>query len=190
MSERGLTDQQKRFVNAYLGNANLSVAEAAVEAGYSEKYSTSQAYQLLRNPRVKAALDKEMAARARRTRVTHDRVLREIASIAFSNIDDYDVDPNGRVTLRDGADPRAMKAISSVKTTTLLGAEGSQVLKTEFKLWDKGKAVELLSRHLNLFKDDQEAGAPKVNLAKLSEAEILAEVEKRYNALKEHQNDD
>lgn len=177
-----LTDQQKRFVDAYLGDENLSIQESAIAAGYTEKYASSQAYQLLRNPRVKHALDKEMAARARRTRITHDRVLREIASIAFSNIDDYVVDSGGNITLRDGADVRAMKAVSSVKKTIVFGDDKEQVVKVELKLWDKPKAMEMLSRHLNLFKDDQQAGAPK--LQSLSDEDLAERLERAAKKLK------
>jgi phage terminase small subunit len=157
-----LTDQQQRFVDAYLADPNLSVEEAALIAGYSKSFSASGAYQLVRNPKVAAAIDAEMAKRAARTRVTKDRVIREIASIAFSNIDDYEIDEDGRIGLRDGADVRAMKAVSSMKRTVTYDKDGFPKIVTEIKLWDKGQAQDKLARHLNLFKEDQEAGAIKV----------------------------
>ena len=44
---------------------------------------------------------------------------------------------------------------------TSLGDDKVSVV-TEVKLWDKGKALDQLSRHLNLYRADQEAGAPRV----------------------------
>jgi phage terminase small subunit len=159
---RTLTEQQQRFIDAYLSDPDLLVAEAAIQAGYSESFSTSRGYELLRNPRVAAAIDAEMAKRAARTRVTKDRVIREIASVAFSNIDDYEIDEAGRIGLREGADVRAMKAVSSMKRTVTYDKDGSPKIITEIKLWDKGQAQDKLARHLNLFKEDQEAGAVKI----------------------------
>lgn len=157
-----LTEREQRLVDAYLSNPDLSVYESALKAGFTKSSATSEVYTLLRKPKIKRALDKEMAARARRTRITKDRVLREIASIAFSNIDDYEIDDFGRVILKEGADDRAMKAVSSIKRTVTYDKEGCARITTELKLWDKGAAQEKLSRHMNLFKEDQEAGAAKV----------------------------
>ena len=157
-----LTVLQQRFVDEYLSDENLGIKDAALRAGYSEGFSSSDAYYLTRNPKIAAAIDKAMAARARRTRITHDRVLREIASLAFSNIDDYEIDDAGRVHLREGADIRAMKAISSMKRTITYDKDGGPRVVTELKLWDKGAAQEKLMRHLNLYKDDNNSGATKV----------------------------
>jgi len=157
-----LTDYRQRFVDALLEDPDLSPREAYLKAGYAKSGLESQPYVLLRDPKIMRALDAEMAKRATRTRITKDRVLREIASMAFSSIDDYEVGLDGEIKLKDHADYRAMKAVQSVERDITYDKEGSPRIKVKLKLWDKTKAVDQLARHLNLFREDQEAGAPKI----------------------------
>lgn len=58
MSVRGPTRQQKEFVDNYLKNRKKNQTQAAVDAGYSPKSASSQAYQLLQNPIVQEYLEK------------------------------------------------------------------------------------------------------------------------------------
>lgn len=58
MSVRGPTRQQKEFVDIYLKNRKKNQTQAAVDAGYSPKSASSQAYQLLQNPTVLEYLEK------------------------------------------------------------------------------------------------------------------------------------
>lgn len=58
MSVRGPTRQQKEFVDIYLKNRKKNQTQAAVDAGYSSKSASSQAYQLLQNPIVLEYLEK------------------------------------------------------------------------------------------------------------------------------------
>lgn len=58
MSVRGPTGQQKEFVDNYLKNRKKNQTQAAVDAGYSPKSASSQAYQLLQNPIVLEYLEK------------------------------------------------------------------------------------------------------------------------------------
>lgn len=58
MVVRGPTRQQKLFADTYLANRKKNQTKAAIEAGYSEKSASSQAYQLLQNPIVLEYLEK------------------------------------------------------------------------------------------------------------------------------------
>lgn len=75
-----MNERQTRFVEAYLIDPNGK--KAAIAAGFSPKTAESQASRLLRNVKVKAALDKAIAARAERVEVKADDVLRDIDRIA------------------------------------------------------------------------------------------------------------
>lgn len=177
-----LTELQRKFVDALLSDPDMSPQEAYVQAGYAENGACSAAYTLLRNVKISRVLDKEMAKRAVRTRITKDRVLREIASMAFSNVDDYEVDEDGEITLKDGANHRAMKAVQSVEHDISYDKEGNKRVKTRLRLWDKGKAVDQLSKHLNLFSEHQEAGATKIT--QLTDAELAERLELAAKTLK------
>lgn len=58
MVVRGPTAQQKLFVDNYLKNRKKNQTQAAVDANYSPKSASSQAYQLLQNPIVLEYLEK------------------------------------------------------------------------------------------------------------------------------------
>jgi phage terminase small subunit len=82
-----LTSRQSRFVEEYL--IDLNGKQAAVRAGYSAKSAEVQASRLLRNTAVQAALGEAMQARSQRTEVTADRVVAELAKLAFADMRDY-----------------------------------------------------------------------------------------------------
>lgn len=78
-----LTAKQKKFVEEYL--IDLNATQAAIRAGYSPNTAQEQSSRLLSNVMVKNEIDKAMAERSRRTGINQDRVLRELAKIAFVN---------------------------------------------------------------------------------------------------------
>src|SRR5208282_2578914 len=82
-----LTLKQARFLEEYL--VDLNGKAAAIRAGYSPKSAEVQASQLLRNSKIRVALEDAMQARSKRTEVTADRIVAEYARIAFANIRDY-----------------------------------------------------------------------------------------------------
>lgn len=140
-----LTPKQQRFVEEYL--IDLNGTQAAIRAGYSAKTANQIAAEYLAKPNIAHAVAVEIAARSARTDVTQDRVVRELARIAF-------VDPTKVVDFNTGTvkpdldeDDRAVLAGVKVKY-------GDTCTEREVKFADKLKALELLGRHLNLFTDN------------------------------------
>src|SRR6478736_4951624 len=78
-----LNDRQRRFVEQYL--VDLNATQAAIRAGYSAATASEQASRLLANVKVAAAIAEAQAARSRRTEVTADRVVLELARVAFGD---------------------------------------------------------------------------------------------------------
>src|SRR3954466_9694923 len=78
-----LNDRQARFVAEYL--VDLNATQAAIRAGYSPASARTQAADLLTNPNISAAIAEAQAARSRRTEVTADRVVLELARVAFGD---------------------------------------------------------------------------------------------------------
>ena len=78
-----LNDRQRRFVAEYL--LDLNATQAAVRAGYSARSAYSTGERMLRNAEVAAAIAEAQAARSRRTEVTADRVVLELARVAFGD---------------------------------------------------------------------------------------------------------
>lgn len=79
-----LNAKQRRFLDEYL--IDLNATQAAIRAGYSAKTASSQGERLLRNVEVQALLTERMKAREKRTEITQDKVLAELAKIGFADI--------------------------------------------------------------------------------------------------------
>ena len=78
-----LTDKQKRFCEEYL--IDLNATKAAIRAGYKEKTAYAQGQRLLKKVEAQEYLQELMDERSKRTEITADRVLQELAAIAFSD---------------------------------------------------------------------------------------------------------
>jgi len=156
-----LTPKQQRFVEEYL--IDLNATQAAIRAGYSVKNAGKIGSQLLEKTRIKQAIDKALAARSRRTGISQDRVLLELAKVAFLN--PADVINMDEGTIRGDANRDDTAAIASVKVKTI-PAEAGDIVEREVKTYDKLKALELLGKHLGMFKDKLDVNL-EVNLADL-----------------------
>ena len=143
-----MTKKQKRFVEEYL--IDLNATQAAIRAGYSPDTAYSIGNENMKKPEIKARVDKAMAERSRRTGVNADRVVMELAKIAFVNAGDV-IDAE-TATVKPDAARDDTAAIQSVKVKTF----GEDGLEREVKMADKLKALELLGKHLGMFKDKVE----------------------------------
>ena len=143
-----MTKKQKRFIEEYL--IDLNATQAAIRAGYSPDTAKSIGSENLTKPDITAQIARAMAERSRRTGVNADRVIMELAKIAFVNANDV-IDPK-TATIKEGALPEDNAAIQSVKVKTF----GEDGLEREIKMADKLKALELLGKHLGMFRDKLE----------------------------------
>lgn len=81
-----LTAMRERFVDEYL--VDLNATQAAIRAGYSPKTAYSMGQRLLKDVEVQAAIQEARARREKRTEITQDRVVQEIADNAFRQASD------------------------------------------------------------------------------------------------------
>lgn len=163
-----LTDKQRRFVAEYL--VDLNGTQAAIRAGYSAKRADAIGYENLRKPEIAAAVAESMKAREQRTQITQDRVLQELARIAF-------FDP--RKLLRDDGSPKPIQELDDDTAAALAGLdvqeeyEGSGENRVfvgytkKYKITDKNTALTNAMRHLGMLKDKVEhSGALQVTSIK------------------------
>lgn len=150
-----LTDKQKRFIDEYL--IDLNATQAAIRAGYSPKTANEQGSRLLANVSIRARIEQAMAERSKRTGINQDRVLRELARIAFVNA--ADVINFDSATIAEGASEDDTAAIASVKVKTIPTPDGEGI-EREIRLADKLKALELCGKHLGMFNDKVDANVP------------------------------
>lgn len=139
-----MTAKQRLFVDEYL--IDLNATQAAIRAGYSVKTANEQGTQLL--AKLSDYVDTKLAERSRRTGISQDRVLQELARIALVNplrvIDTEAGEVRTDLTDDDAA------AIAGV--TRKFG----KTMECSVRLHDKVKALELLGRHLGMYKDKLE----------------------------------
>lgn len=164
-----LNKRQRQFCEEYL--IDLNATQAAIRAGYKEKFAHTNAPKLLQNTTIKAKIDELMAERQKRTEITQDRVLRELAIIAFSNAADYAsvVEREAFLEAEDGekirvldedGNPVMYRTVEPVLTEKLTEDQkrALAVIKKgrdgfEVKPYDKVRALELLGKHLGMFTD-------------------------------------
>lgn len=143
-----LTPKQAEFVRQYL--VDLNATAAAIRAGYSERTAKSQGQRLLTNVDVSAALAAAQAEREQRTEITQDRVVSELAKIAFGSLRDVmEWGPNG-VTLKSSEELTDDQAAGVAGVSENATQNGSSL---KIRRHDKVKALELLGRHLGMFTD-------------------------------------
>ena len=153
LERRGLAPRQAAFVREYL--VDLNGTKAAIRAGYAAKTARFQAAALLTKHNIQKVLELAMAARAARTEVLADRVVRELARIAFSDLGDYmSWDAGGHIRVRPSAElteaqSAAIASVTTTRTRSPSGDRGPRVVSV--KLHDKLAALDLLGRHLGLF---------------------------------------
>lgn len=159
-----LTAKEAAFVVEYL--IDLNGKQAAIRAGYSEKTAEQQASRLLRNAKVAEAVADAMDARAKRTLVTADRVVRELAKIGFADIrkvvkwtgNQPDMDVEGCEDAEEVEITAAnfVRLFDSAEIADDMAGAIAEVSQTKdgmikVKLHDKQAALVNLGKHLGMF---------------------------------------
>ena len=133
-----MTKKQKIFADEYLIDLNATRAyKVAYPSIKKDEIAAVNGSKLLRNTKVADYIQKRMQDRQKRTEITQDRVLEELAAIAFARATDFAEIKGGCVIIKDtsGLSEQQIKAIAGIK-------EGK--FGIELKLNDKEKALELL----------------------------------------------
>lgn len=161
-----MTKKQKRFCEEYL--IDLNATQAAIRAGYSPDTAGAIGAENLTKPEIQRAVARAMAERSRRTGVNAERVVLELAKVAFVNVGNV-IDATD-ATLKEDAAPEDLAAIQSIKVKDM----GEMGIEREIRMADKLKALELLGRHLGMFNDKMRLDA-KLDTGKLDS--ILAQLQ-------------
>ena len=158
-----MTEKQKIFADEYLIDLNATRAyRKAYPSVKKDEVARANGSRMLTNANVAEYIAERMQARQERTEITQDKVLEELAAIAFSRVTDYAEVKDDQVVIKDtsGLSESQIRAIAGIKQ----GKFGIEV-----KLNDKEKALELLGRHLGMFKDRVEVSGLEEEKTKLSD---------------------
>jgi phage terminase small subunit len=154
---RLLTPKQAMFVLEYI--VDLNATRAATAAGYSRKGAEVTGSQLLRNPKVGAEIERRITERAGRLEINADRVLKELARLAFLDPRKFFNDDGSPKQINDLEEDTA-RALAGMEVMELFEGSGEQKhvygLIRKYKLADKRGSLELLGKHLKLFTDKVE----------------------------------
>ncbi len=157
-----LTRNQKVFCDEYLIDLNATRAyRAAYKNVKRDETAAVNGSRLLRNAKVKDYLDKRIKDRERRTEITQDKVLKELAKIAFDDIKNYlEYKTVQTVVAYDDGEPIIdyrtivdLKDSATIDTRNIseitIGKDG----QFKFKLYCKDNALVQLGKHLGMFAD-------------------------------------
>lgn len=174
--EPTLTVRQKRFVHEYIlqpNNAKL----AAIRAGYAPKCAASQACDLLARPYIKRAVEEGMKEDTEAMGITRERVLQELALIAFANLKDIvSQNEDGDTTVDLASLSKGnTAALTELNVTTTKGK--TTVKSVKVKLADKIAALERIGKHLGMFKEQVDVNHT-LSLQQLVESSFVEEPSK------------
>lgn len=81
-----LNERQRRFVDEYIlcGNAT----EACRRAGYTKQFANRQAYKLLTNPGIRAAIDEQLQAATTQKTLDQTRLLEFLSAVVLGEVKD------------------------------------------------------------------------------------------------------
>jgi phage terminase small subunit len=167
----GLGVQDLRFIDEYVIDMNGTRAMQRAEPHLLYSSARVAASRKLQNPVIRKRIAQKMDEIGDQCGVTVQRVLREQAALAFSDIRAC-FDEHGRMLPLADLDDMTAAAISSVEVEHLYAGTGRDKVEigyvTKVKMWDKGQASDRLMRHLGMFKQDNEQkGGELTDLIKL-----------------------
>ncbi len=142
-----MTGKQKIFADEYLIDLNATRAyRVAYPSVKKDETAASAAARMLRNVKVAKYITERMEERQKRTEITQDMVLQELAAIAFARATDYVSVMGGMVQVKD------TDQLSDSQIAAIAGIKETQN-GIEVKLGSKEKTLELLGRHLGMWND-------------------------------------
>jgi len=147
-----LTNKQKAFCEEYLIDKNAT--QAVIRAGYSKKTAKEIGYENLTKPHIKEYITNLIKEQSMRTLITADRVLEEVARLAFAKLSDVTGWNDDGISLKDSESLKddVLAAVSEV-SQTVLTTEKSKATTTKIKMHNKAAALDKLMKHLKLYED-------------------------------------
>ncbi len=171
-----LNPKQEQFCQEYLIDLNGSAAyRRAYPKVKSEATARANAARLLATANVAARVAELQKARSGRTEITQDRVLVELARLAFSDPRRL-YRPDGTLKSPHEWDDGTAAAVASVETEEEITPSdqfGAVIVRThKVKRWDKNTAITQAMRHLGMLNDKLhvEGTLPLVKVVDLSDA--------------------
>jgi len=140
--------QEKLLARRLLKSASVTRSVSNGSANGAEVTASK----LLTNPKVAALVQAYKKDRSDRLEITADKVLQEIARLGFFDVRKLFTD-QGDLVLPKDMDDQTAAAIQSIEVVTRAGTNRVERIH-KIKLVDKRASLEMLVRHLGLYKKD------------------------------------
>lgn len=181
------------FIQHYIANG-YNARKAAISSGYVHETANTDAIKGAAAT-LRKTLRKQIRARVENVAlslgITAQKVMQELASLAFSNIGDY-LSPGGYGAVTDiSALPReALAAVKEIQVDQIFEGRGDNKTYTgdrvKLKLHDKIEVLKLLGGHIraiDIKPDNSQAAGGDVNITFMSDGDIQAHRVKRVQAV-------
>ena len=165
-----MTEKQKRFCDEYLIDLNATRAyKVAYSSCKKDETARVNSSRMLTNANIKEYIEERQKDIQKRTEVTQDKVIQELAAIAFSNATEFASVKGNKVKIKNTNDLEecVKKAIVGIKK----GKNG-----IEIKSADKVQALELLGKYFGIFKDKVDVNVEEKEKKKNAIADILSQM--------------
>lgn len=148
--------KQEKFCLEYL--VDLNATQAAIRAGYSKKTAGRIGGENVHKPEIMAKIAEMRAKQEKRTEITADRVIEELARVGLARIDQAVECVGQTVKIKDFSElsPEVLAAVESVQETK----DGLRI-----KFHNKIAALDQLGRHLGIFEQDNKQKSQMVLIA-------------------------
>jgi phage terminase small subunit len=149
-----LNHRQAQFVEEYL--IDLNATQAALRSGYSPKTAYSIGFENLKKPDIQEAIQKRREELQKALHITQERILQEEARLAFLDVGSL-FDENDNLLPVHEIPEDARRAIAGIEITdrVVLGEQSKKErvkdVKRKYRVFDKGRALERISKHLGLY---------------------------------------
>lgn len=152
--------KRQRFVDEFLIFRNAT--QAAIKAGYSPKSAAITGHRLLSDAKISVEIERRTRDQAERLGATAERVLQELARLAFMDIGAL-YGAGGKLLPVTDMPEDARRALIGVETEELFEGYDEDRAQVGFahkvKLADKVRALELLGKKFKLFADRVEVAS-------------------------------
>lgn len=160
-----MTDKQKLFCDEYIKDFNASRAyKVAYPNCKKDDSARANASRLLTNDSIIEYINQQKEQLANKMEITQERVLQEMARIAFADIRKLYNDYGGLKSIQD-LDDDVASIITGIEVTEEFegyGQDREQIGYTKkIKMADKTKALDMLGKYFGMFKEKVEINSDK-----------------------------
>ena len=155
-----LTEKQKKFVDTYLSTEDLNVTFAyktAYPNTKNDNVAAASGSRLLKNAKVREYLHQRQQEAMKRTNITQDMIINELAAIGFAKT----TNAVKIVAKKSKGSKTAVNHVVFTPTDQLSEADKKSIAGIkmgkngiEIAHFDKVKALELWGKHLGMFTDN------------------------------------